>query len=100
MKKLIGFLIFLNGWVAYSQPMRLSRINLDHFSVRQRNLSPEFSSLVPRRFLGHPEIGIKPFDGPPCIDCIELIDRRDAFSRYYVTENTNGSNFIIQKASG
>ncbi len=100
MKRLLGLLIFLNGLLAYSQPERMSRLNLDHFSARQKNTFPEFQKLIPRKYLDHPELGIKPFDGPPCIDCFELVDRRDESSRYYVVENSGGSSFILQKASG
>src|SRR5205085_10932983 len=99
MKKLIGFIFFLNGLLAFSQPMRMSRLNLDHFSVRQRSMSNEFSRLCSRESLAHPEIGVKPFDSPRGNDYIELIDRRDEVSRYYVRKNSNGSDFIMQKAS-
>ena len=100
MKRLVGLIFFLNGWIAYSQPVRLNGLNLDYFSVREKNISPEFSTLIPQKFLDHPELGIMPFEAPPCSDCIELIDRRDAYSRYFVKENTKGSAFFLQNASG
>ena len=100
MKRLIGLIFFLNGWIAYSQPIRLNKLNFDHFTVREKILSPEFSSLIPDKFLNHPELGILPFEDIPCSDCIELIDHRNAFSRYFVKKNTKGSKFFQQKASG
>ena len=100
MKKLFGLCFILNGWIAFSQPVSLDKFNFDYFTVRNKNHSPEFSKLIPAQFLNHPEIGIMPFDAPPGSNCIELIDRRDANSRYFVRENTMGSEFFQQVASG
>ena len=100
MKKLIGIYFFLQGFIAFSQPARLSQLNLDHFTVREKKFSDDFSKLIPPAFLNNPDLGIMPFEAPPCTDCIELIDRRDANSRYFVKENTQGSQFMQQNASG
>ena len=99
MKKLIGLILFLNSLVVFSQPVRSRKLNLDHFTFREKKQAEEFSKLN-RSSLNHPELGMMPFDGPACTDCIELIDRRDETSRYFVKEKSKGSKFIQQQASG
>lgn len=102
MKRLIVLLILLNALnalIAYGQPARMPRINTSHFTEREKKSTSEIQSLTAEKFITHPDFGLKPFDGPPCNNCFELVDRRDENSRYFVIENTNGSEFFIEKAS-
>ncbi len=99
MKRLTGLIIFLNCLVAYSQPARLAHLNLDHFTKREKNKSADFYSLVDKKFFTHPELGVMPFAAPQKANYIELIDRRDAYSRFFVREKSGGKSFIIQKAN-
>ena len=44
----------------------------------------------------HPEYGILPFN-TPCEDCIELIEERTQYSRKYLRNGKDGSEFLIQQ---
>jgi gliding motility-associated-like protein len=95
MKRLL-VLIFLWNTIAYSQPQRLAGINLDHFTIREKASAEILRSL--KIDFNHPDAGIFPFDGPPCKDCIEQLEKRDANSRYF-TEANNKSKFFVERAS-
>ncbi len=99
MKKLIGLFFLFFSLTASAQMKHLEKLNLDHFSVREKNISVDFKKYLSGEFLNHPELGILPFNGPPCNTCIERIDKRDAFSRYFIDPASGVSTFFQEVAN-
>lgn len=66
---------------------------------RPRVITEELRNMTPANFQQHPEFGVLPVDAP-CTDCIELIQKRTADSRYYVEKGTNGGKFYVQAFGG
>lgn len=79
--------------------MEVKSNNLKSFSkVPERNNLEAWRTLNKPVFYNHPEFGVLPQDFV-CHDCVELMDRRTADSRYFVNANDT-SKFYIQKAFG
>ena len=76
--------------------MEVKTFNLNSISPINKVITDELEKLTPAAYKTHPEYGVKPFNAP-CTDCIELVDRRTEFSRYYVTNGTNGSEFYQEQ---
>lgn len=76
--------------------MEVKSFNLNSLSPINKVITDELEKLTPASYKTHPEYGIKPFNAP-CTDCIELVDRRTEYSRYYVTNGTNGSEFYQEQ---
>jgi gliding motility-associated-like protein len=97
MKHKIILIFLLNSIFLYSQP-GIEKLNLSSFTPVVKISSTDIPKLVSKPFLTHPDLGVKTFRHPDCDNCIELIQHRDANSRLYVEENTNGSHFYQQKS--
>ncbi len=98
----ICFRIFLIGLIAVkadSQENQYLKLNLDHFTDRKYDVTSEVKQLNRGEFLNHPELGLMPFNAPPCKDCIENLGRRTENSRYFVKSNTSGREFYIQQSN-
>ncbi|UPT66070.1 MAG: hypothetical protein M0D57_16475 [Sphingobacteriales bacterium JAD_PAG50586_3] len=76
--------------------MEVKSFNLNTISPISKVITDELEQLTPAAYKTHPEYGVKPFNAP-CTDCIELVDRRTEYSRYYVTNGTNGSEFYQEQ---
>jgi hypothetical protein len=70
--------------------------NFDFFSTKNKVNSSEYTNLVAKEYLSHPDFGVHPYNSP-CNNCVELIDRRTETSRYYVENGTNGKGFYLQQ---
>ena len=81
------------------QLARIDDLNLSAFSKRSRVEAHELQ-LVPEKYKTHPDYGFIPFSGPPSKNCVEMIDKRDASSRYFVEIGSNGKHFYQQSAYG
>jgi gliding motility-associated-like protein len=98
MKWLVCLCIILNSVIAYPQLQRLSNLNLDHFTSREKKSPAAFEKFFPADYLSHPDLGIMPYNGVACENCFELLDHRDAYSRYFIEANSNGKTFYQQTA--
>ena len=47
--------------------------------------------------ISHPEFGLLPYNAG-CNECFEIIEKRKEDERYFLKNNTNGSEFAIQKS--
>jgi gliding motility-associated-like protein len=72
--------------------------NVETFSPRKH--SSEFETRVFNKgeYLNHPELGQLPFNVPPCINCVEVFEKREADYRYFIKPNSG--EFHIQKSYG
>ena len=98
MKWIACLCFFLSSVIAYPQLHRLSNLNLDHFTSREKKSSAAFEKFTPVDYKNHPDLGIMPYNGPACENCFELVDHRNAFSRYFIEANSNGKTFYQQTA--
>ncbi len=89
--------IFQNN--LYGQGMVIWEPNVYSITPEIPVITPELFTLSDPGVYSHPEFGLLPEDAP-CIDCIELIDRRTFNSRYFVKNGTNGNTFYQQTAYG
>jgi gliding motility-associated-like protein len=99
MKWLIGSFLLLFTLGLSAQTSRIGALNLDHFTQREKVSSAALLKYIPEKFLEHPESGLMPFDAPPCDNCVELIDRRDAYTRYFVETGKGKNKFISEVAN-
>ena len=92
---LIGFL-FSSALLLGQSGMVVKKYNLSTINPLTKVVTNELEKLTPDAYKSHPEYGIKPFNAP-CTDCIELVDRRTEYSRYYVTNGSNGTEFYQEQ---
>ncbi len=80
--------------------MESKKENLTHFRVEKReNLDLSiWRKLNPPTFYNHPEFGKLP-NNAPCVDCVEILDRRTSDYRYFIDANDH-QKFYIQKSLG
>ncbi|MBK9540826.1 MAG: gliding motility-associated C-terminal domain-containing protein [Bacteroidetes bacterium] len=83
----------------FGQLARIDDLNLSSFSPRIISKAKELN-LVSEKHRSNPEFGILPFSAPPSGNCVELLDRRDAFSRYFVEAGSDGKHYFQQTAYG
>lgn len=98
MHRIIAFIFLLIPVLSFSQLHRLEKFNVSTFTIRQKSDAAELKK-IPEVFRLHPELGILPFVQLPDPACVELIDKRDAFSRYYVKKGSGGSHYYLQQAA-
>lgn len=94
-------LLFLFAWPLFSfgqQSDYYAHFNFSSFTTRQKNKSIEYSKYLSAEVKDHPEAGSLPYRRPPVDDCFEVLQKRDAFSRYFIKENSNGSRFFLQRS--
>ncbi|HEV7230379.1 MAG TPA: PKD-like domain-containing protein [Bacteroidia bacterium] len=70
--------------------------NMSSFANTSKSVSDELLRLTPKEFQNHPEFGLTPVNAPP--ECIELIQKRTEYSRYYVKKGSNGKEFYLSQA--
>lgn len=97
---LLTFLCFCSSFWASAQFHRMEGLRLDGFSVRQRDVSEELKQATKPELSGHPDLGLFPYNGPPCTDCFELIEKRSAESRYFVQKGSEQGHFFQQQSLG
>lgn len=85
---------------ASAQFYRMEGLQLDGFSSRHRDISEELKQTTARELQEHPDLGLFPYNGPPCDSCFELLDRRAADSRYFVQRGSAQSHFFKQQSLG
>ncbi|MCX6292366.1 MAG: gliding motility-associated C-terminal domain-containing protein [Bacteroidetes bacterium] len=73
--------------------------NFVSFTSRKQNRDAWVDSLTPAALQKHPEYGILPYH-PPCEDCMELLDHRDATNRYFIDKKSHGKMFYKQQSYG
>lgn len=82
------------------ESMQVKEYNYTAFDLPpDRFFSQELIDLTNASAKKHPEFGLLPFNAQ-CEDCIELIDRRKEDYRYYIANNSNGTNLFVQQANG
>lgn len=89
-------ILFNSSFLMGQKGMEVKNFNLSSLSPVNKVITDELDKLTPAAYKSHPEYGVKPYNAP-CADCIELVDRRTADSRYYVTNGTNGTEFYQEK---
>jgi gliding motility-associated-like protein len=100
LRLLLAFTLLCTSSEGLAQFHRMEGLRLDGFSERKRDLSAELRSLTPAALQAHPDLGLFPYNGPPCSDCIELLERRTAESRYFVRTGSGQSHFFQQQSFG
>ncbi len=80
-----------------AQVARIEEKNFHVFTERQFQSSRELEQTL-HYFQKNPDFGILPYNSPIEAKCVELIERRDAFSRYFVEKGSGGSHFYQQKS--
>ncbi len=80
-----------------AQFSRIGQKNFSVFTKREVTISPELLEMS-KDWQSHPDFGILPYQNPPEIYCVELIDRRDRYSRYFVESGSGGTHFFRQQA--
>ncbi len=82
-----------------AQPIEKSAAlpNLLRFSSPEYHITEELRRLTPAAFYTHPDFG-RQYPHMPCQNCIERIDKRDAFSTEYYYTGTNGKHFVRQQS--
>lgn len=97
MRKTIVFFFFILIISAQAQVSRLSQLNFSGFSQREKSGVEEIKSLIGPRFSNHPEIGLYPHASQMRNKFIELIDKRDAYSRYFVERGSKGTHYLTER---
>ncbi len=100
------FFVFLS-FAAFSQVSQTegvmqpkSSYNFNSFSpLPTKTITAELLTLTPTEFQTHPEFGIVPYNAQ-CSNCIELVNKRTANSRYFVKNQSNEKTFFIQQGFG
>ena len=59
-------------------------------------ITHELNSLTTDQGKQNPDYGVVS-ENSPCSDCIELIQKRTEYIRYYVTKGTNGGKFLLSQ---
>lgn len=92
-------LIFvLTGYLVAAQPaMHVKSYNFHTFPEEKRTITAELLQLTPQAYQKHPEFGWLPFNAQ-CEDCVELIHKRTADSRFFVKNGSNGKHIFAQKS--
>lgn len=72
--------------------------NFTSFTARPKCLSDEFKSHLGSGFNSHPDAGYLPYRKPPVSNCFEVLSKRDAFSRLFIVDGSNGRHFFRQTA--
>lgn len=73
--------------------------NLNYFTDRTPVINDDLLKYSNPSVFTHPEFGVLPEDAP-CADCVELIDKRTENSRYFIKNNTRGTEFYKQTSFG
>ena len=91
---LFQFLFIIQMQAQYA---RIESKNLFSFSKQEKNISSELLELS-KEYQTHPDFGVMPYQVPPEKNCIELLSKRDAYSRYFVKSGSGGKHFFRQQA--
>lgn len=78
-----------------AQRMQVKQHNLTSFIKQTQSLSTVLAENSSEQARQHPEYGINPYN-TQCTDCIELIDKRTLFGRYYINPSKPNRNFSQQ----
>jgi gliding motility-associated-like protein len=100
--KLLFYVKFLTiislGLKAGDKMMHVKQNNFNAFFIAaERNITSELILFTPEKYRSHPEFGILPFNAQ-CEDCIELIQKRTEYSRYFIKTGSNGKHFFEQRS--
>ncbi len=99
MKRLIVFMFsFIVSLSVFGQAQRLHQLNLDRFSSRPKVYSDEYKNFLYPGFVHHPDAGYLPFKSPPVSNCFELLEKRNAFNRYFLVDGSQGSHYFQQQS--
>lgn len=75
-----------------AQTMQVKRNNYTHFSTTRKNIPNALNAYSSAAAKQHPEYGVMP-PHSPCINCVELIDKRTIDSREYMDPEQPGHTF-------
>jgi len=81
---IVFFLVVSVGLIGKTNPNQ-KQYNFFYFSKHLKTPNTENDSLTPPFLKASPDYGVLPLKSP-CENCLELLDHRDATSRYF-TEN-------------
>ncbi len=76
--------------------MKVREYNFTSFNADKPNITPTLLKNTPNEFQRHPEFGILPYKAG-CSECVELLQKRDYFSRYFIDPNSSG-HFYVQES--
>ncbi len=96
MRKIFLFIFTFFTLISQAQISRLSKLNFSSFTSREKKNEEEIKRMVDPTFWSNPDLGYYPANAQRKNDFIELIDRRDAYSRFMVEKNSKGNHFISQ----
>ena len=83
---------------AEAQYSSLSQLNFSHFTTVERKNVDEVLMLISPNYKNHPDVGVLPIKSQKKNEYVELVDKREACSSYFVERGTNGSHFILQQS--
>lgn len=89
-------LLLPSSLCAQQEQMQVARYNFTSFRTEKKQVTNTLLKNTPSEFQQHPEFGILPYKAG-CNDCVELIQRRDLYTRYFI-EPENPSHFYSQKS--
>ena len=93
---LILVLLFQSYFVL-SQSLQSRHLNFTDFSTHAFEAHPDLLEFTNKQYVSHPDFGLKPYK-TPCDDCVELIQFRSAFERYFIKKNTSGNHYFKQQS--
>lgn len=76
--------------------MQVRQHNFTGFTEDKIHITATVLQHTPPEFRKHPEFGVLPYKAG-CHDCVELLHKRDFFTRYFIDPN-NIQHFYIQKS--
>lgn len=76
--------------------MEVIRYNFTGFHVEQKMLTQALLENTPAAFRSHPEFGVITYM-TPCSTCVELLQKRDFYSRYYI-DAYDRTHFYVQQS--
>ncbi len=92
----VGILLLISLTLSAQNPMQPAASNFTGFSSDEKNITSELLKNTPEEFQDHPEFGILPYRAG-CDNCVELLQKRDFYSRYFI-EPDNSGHFYVQKS--
>lgn len=88
----------LFGSCIFAQPkLEVRTYNYYTFPKEYKVESPDLEKFTSEKYRKHPEYGTLPIH-TPCKECIEILDKRDQFSRFYIEPGTDAAHYYVQSS--
>lgn len=85
-----------SSMVAQAQHMQPKQYNFTSFTEVEQVVSDELLRHTSDTMLSHPEFGYNPHN-TQCSNCVELLDKRTGFGRYYI-DPQDANHFYVQQS--